>query len=49
MLRLGQVGPAEIAFGEDHPLGAQTGEVLVAEIVTGELAIRPVLHNSSMY
>jgi hypothetical protein len=45
MLRVGQVGTTEIAFGEDHPLGAQTGEVLIAEIVTGELAICPVLHN----
>jgi len=45
MFRLGEVSSTEIALGEDHPLGAQTGEILVAEIVTGELAVCPVLHS----
>jgi hypothetical protein len=37
--RFGEVDAAEIALGEHHPLGAETGEVFIAEVMSGELAI----------
>jgi hypothetical protein len=39
MYRFGEVDAAEIAFGEHPPLGAQTGEVFIAEVMSDELAI----------
>ena len=38
---LGQVDPAEVAFGEHDAFGAQPVQLLVAEVVADELAIGP--------
>lgn len=43
MLRLSQVDTGEIAFGEHDPFGAQSTEVIVAEIVAYELLVDPDL------
>ena len=45
MHRLGEVDTTEVAFGEHHPLGVQAGEVLVPEVMAGELTVYPVLHS----
>ena len=44
MYRLGEGGSAEVTLGEDDPLGAQAGQVLVPEFVVGEFTIRPLRH-----
>ena len=40
----GEVGSVEVTVGENHTLGAQFSEISLAEVMTGELLIHPVLH-----
>src|SRR4051812_36332189 len=43
MLRLREVDTAEVAFGEDDALGAQTAQIVIAKVVTVELTVDPLL------
>ena len=44
MYRFGEVGAAEVALGENHPLGMQAGQILVPEFLAGEFTVRPIRH-----
>jgi len=39
MHRLGEIDAAEVTFGEHNLLSAQTGEVLISEVMIGELEV----------
>jgi hypothetical protein len=48
VLRLGQVGAAEVAFAEHGPLGARPTEVFVAKIPADNLAIGPLIQSGQL-